>query len=94
MEIYQYIVENESVTHFHYFSYEAAVKNIMPMLLGEFKEEMEVVDIFPEPKIEKVTTINPLLVHTKSGQEMYLPRDFDVTIIGHSRILVQSPLPL
>jgi len=93
MRLYQYILENEFVTYYHYLSYSAEVKDILGILTRNIDQAIDIVDIFPEPKVQKGTTTEPLLVHTASGQEMYLPPGFDITIVGHSRILFQFVEP-
>ena len=93
MPLYQYILENESERYYFYFSYDIDSKKAKKLLMESIErstgQTAEIFDTFPEPKVQKGTTTEPLKIITKIGKEMYLPPNFKIEIIGKYRILFQ-----
>ena len=93
MELYEYIIENESETKHFYYSWEEKPDNVVASFIKGLRQSgaaaIDIIDVFPEPHVRDITLGAPLLIHTKCGRTMYLPENFKVTIHGAFRILFE-----
>jgi len=93
MDLYEYILENESERHHFYYSWEEkpdkVVSSFIKGLRQSGKGAIDIVDVFPEPDIKEIKLGAPLLIQTKCGKTMYLPEDFRVKIHTAYRVLFE-----
>ena len=93
MELYEYILENESEKHHYYYSWEEKPDTVVASFIRGLRQngepEITIVDVFPEPHVRDVTLGAPLLIQTKCGRTMYLPEDFKVRIHTAWRVLYE-----
>tara|TARA_B100000683_G_scaffold147124_1_gene142634 strand:+ start:438 stop:734 length:297 start_codon:yes stop_codon:yes gene_type:complete len=93
MQLYEYILECEKDRYHYYYSWEEKPDAVVSYFIRSLRDQglpiVDIVDLFPEPKIRKVKLLEPLHINTKCGRGMYLPADFNVEIHTVYRILFE-----
>jgi hypothetical protein len=93
MDLYEYIIENESERYHYYYSWDEKPDNVISYFIKVKKAlgkgAIDIVDVFPEPHTKNILLNAPLHIHTKCGKGMYLPENFKVRIHTAYRVLFE-----
>lgn len=92
MDLYEYILENESERYYFYYSWEEKPDKVASMFIKGLQRNgktISLVDVFPEPNVRNLTLGEPLEIQTKCGKTMWLPVDFKVKIHSAFRFLYE-----
>ena len=93
MDLYEYILEDASESHYYYYSWEEKPDKVVASFIKGLRKSghplIDIVDVFPEPNSRDVKLGAPLQIQTKCGKTMYLPEDFRVRIHTAYRVLFE-----